>query len=113
MNSNLKGPFKLSKDEINRVVKGIGPGAYALGSLNSNELLIVKRIGRSDSDLNKRLHSYVGKYTYFKCDFFPSKKAAFEKECNLYHDFNPPDNKIHPDRPDDTSYSCPVDGCTL
>lgn len=38
-------------------------------------------------------------------------KAAFEKECALYHDFGGPqgqlDNEVHPARPEGTDWQCP------
>ena len=40
-----------------------------------------------------------------------TKKAAYELECQIYHDLEPVENIIHPDAPDGTSYSCPVSGC--
>ena len=47
---------------------------------------------------------------YYKARF-KIAKAAFEKECQNYHDFGGSkklDNKIHPDRPKDKDYECPV-----
>jgi hypothetical protein len=36
-------------------------------------------------------------------------KAAFEKECHLFHDFGETslDNKIHPARPSGSNWKCP------
>jgi hypothetical protein len=36
----------------------------------------------------------------------PSAKAAFDKECDLYHDFKPPDNKVHPARQKGANWTC-------
>jgi len=106
-NTGLNGPYKLDADTISKVVTKTSAGAYALGKSNSNGGLTVHRIGRSDGDVADRLGDYIGQYAEFKFDYFSSAKAAFEKECNLYHDFNPPDNDIHPDRPDGTELKCP------
>ena len=65
-------------------------------------------MGRSDKDLNDRLKDHIGEYGRFKFEYYGSAKAAFEKECHLYHDFTPQDNKIHPDRPDGSNWKCPV-----
>jgi hypothetical protein len=49
----------------------------------------------------------VGKYKRFKYGYASSAKAAFEKECKLYHDFEPRDNEVHPARPAGTNWECP------
>jgi hypothetical protein len=110
VSTGLFGSYPLTAESINRHVRGISPGAYALGYVNQKGIFNVVRVGRSDDDLNTRLHKYVGDYKSFKYGFFNTAKEAFEKECRLYHDFEPPDNKIHPDRPDGTNYCCPVCG---
>ena len=65
-------------------------------------------VGRSDKDVNGRLHDHVGSYKRFRFEYYGSAKASFEKECHLYHDFKPSDNKIHPDRPNGRDWECPV-----
>lgn len=105
--TNLTGPFALTFEEIARTVTKSLPGAYALGWVDANGVFHVNRVGRSDTDLPGRLRDYVGDYAYFKADYFPSAKAAFEKECRLFHDFQPTDNKLHPDRPSGSNWVCP------
>jgi len=107
MTTGLFGPHPLTKKGIDDAVEKGGIGAYALGSKSQEGGLIVERVGRSDFDLNNRLHDYEGQYTHFKYAFYPTKKAAYEKECELYHDFSPRDNILHPDRPTGTDYTCP------
>jgi hypothetical protein len=110
--TGLGGPYALTDEVINRVVSRTSPGAYAVGHVDTNDnTFYVEYVGRSDDDVNNRLHRHVGNYSSFKFGYFSTKKAAFEKECRLYHDFNPPDNKVHPARPAGTDYSCPVPGC--
>lgn len=110
--SGLFGSYPLSSESIDTVVKGCGAGAYALGYNNEDgSSFNIQRIGRSDTDLNARLHSYVGdKYQRFKYAFYDNAEQAFYKECRLYHDFSPSDNYIHPDKPKGTNYACPVCG---
>lgn len=105
--TNLTGPFALTFEEIARTVTKALPGAYALGMVDAQGVFRVERVGRSDTNLPGRLGDYVGDYTHFKADYFPSAKAAFEKECRLFHDFKPRDNKLHPDRPDGSNWTCP------
>jgi hypothetical protein len=113
-NTGLHGHHLLTEKEIDKVVRGTGPGAYALGH-EANGTFYVDYIGRSDSDLNGRLKQWASsKYMYFKYGFFDTAKAAFEKECRMFHDFGGTatlDNKVHPARPEGASYGCPVSGC--
>ena len=100
--------FTLNKDTISSVVTRVSPGAYALGTLNG-DTFYVAYVGRSDGDLAQRLKFWVGRYTHFKAGYSESPRAAFIKECNLYHDFGEHelDNKVHPDRPENSSWKCP------
>ena len=108
--SGLRGPFSLSGPSILSSVTNYGPGAYALGRTEGNTFLI-SYVGRSDTDVATRLQNWVGTYNEFKFDYFPSAQAAFEKECNLYHDFSPPDNTIHPAKPEGGYRLCLRCGC--
>jgi hypothetical protein len=116
MNTGLEGPFSLSHDSINAIVNLTQPGTYVLGRTNANNAFIVEYVGRSDTDLNGRLHYWVDSYSMFKASYFPSAEAAYCKECEIYHMFGGNqqlDNSIHPDRPDNTHWSCPVSNCYL
>jgi hypothetical protein len=107
--TNLHGPHDLEANTIDNVVRGIGPGAYALGR-DTPKSFIVEYVGRSDTDLSDRLKRWVGKkYPHFKYGFFPSAKDAFLKECNLFHDFGETslDNKVHPGRSEGSNWICP------
>jgi hypothetical protein len=98
-----EGPYELRPENFNTK---IGPGAYALGR-NEAGTFYVDYVGRSDSDLINRLKSWVGSYPYFKGAYYATPYEAFLKECKLYHDFNPRDNKIHPDRAKNANWQCP------
>jgi hypothetical protein len=111
-NTNLKGPYDLTYEEINRVVTLTSAGTYVLGYVNSDGRFVVQYVGRSDDDINRRLHEWIDKgYTSFKFDYFDTAKEAFGKECIIYHDFGGPEgelnNERHPERPDDTDWRCP------
>jgi hypothetical protein len=109
--SGLHGPHKLTTSNIDAVVVGTGPGAYALGATNSDGTFVISYVGRSDDDLNGRLKDWVKtKYPEFKYGFLDSPKAAFEKECHLFHDFGGTatlDNDVHPARPKGSNWKCP------
>jgi hypothetical protein len=108
-NSGLFGPYPLTEGGIDARANGKGPGAYALGRSGDDGTYYISYVGRSDSDLNARLKSHIGNYNEFKHAFYPSAKAAFEKECHLFHDFGETtlDNKVHPARPQGTDWKCP------
>ena len=108
--------YQLTDQRIDEVVTRVSPGNYGLG-YTSDSTFYVYYVGRSDDDVNDRLHKWVGKssnYKRFKFSYATSPKAAFEKECRNYHDFGGSkelDNKNHPQRPSGASWKCPV--CTI
>ncbi len=108
VSSGLNGPHILSNTEIDKAITRTSAGAYALGEI-INSVFNISYVGRSDTDVGKRLKDHIGKHPHFKFDYFGSPKSAFEKECNLFHDFGETnlDNKIHPDRPKDSGWKCP------
>jgi hypothetical protein len=111
-NSGLHGPHSLTAAGVSNNVKGIGPGAYALGNVNGQNQFVISYVGRSDDDLAGRLQQHVAlPYLYFKYGFYSSAKDAYEKECGLYHDFAPADNKVHPAKPKNSLLACPRCGC--
>ena len=109
---NMIGTFDLVSSQIEKNVTKISAGNYALGRLEDDNFIVLY-VGRSDSDLKNRLISWVGKnakYKKFKYSYADSFKAAFEKECNNYHDFGGKaklDNEVHPDRPENSGWKCP------
>jgi hypothetical protein len=105
--TGLLGPYTLTFDGIASAVARTSPGVYALGHTAADGTFRVHHIGRSDVDVSEKLRRYIGSDTTFKYGYLPSSKAAFEKECELYHDFRPPGNALHPDRPQGSSYECP------
>jgi hypothetical protein len=108
------GPYPLTETAIDKRVPIDEKGAYALGPLVKNGTRMqVLRVGRSDSDLNARLKAYLddpefADCTHFFFDLYTTKKAAFDAECFLYHDYDPPLNENHPGRPRGTDHCCPV-----
>ena len=104
--SGLMGPFKLTHDQIDLIVRRALPGTYALGRVASNKFHI-SFVGRSDSALKRELHKRVGRYVRFKFQFNVTAKASYDKECILYHNFLPPANKQHPRRSSGTKWNCP------
>lgn len=108
---DMQGPFDLDNTNIDAKITTTSAGNYALG-IEKNGTFFVSYVGRSDTDVNVRLKTWVGgKYLKFKFSYATSPKAAFEKECKNFHDFGGTeklDNDIHPDRPDNSEWKCPA-----
>lgn len=108
---NMDGPYLFNKDKVDEVVTRTSAGNYALGYVNDENTFIVQYVGRADIDVNARLKQHAGEpYKRFKFSYASSPKVAFEKECRNYHDFGESKklrNKIHPDRPKNSSWKCP------
>jgi len=105
--NGLRGPFALTDEAIDQEVSPAQPGAYLLEGSTDLINFHVDYVGRSDTDVNNQLHVHVGSYKRFRYEQCSSPQAAFEKECSLYHDFEPHDNPIHPQRPPGMQWKCP------
>ena len=111
----LEGPWDLDDQMVDREITRTSPGNYALGYEQEDGTFIVLYVGRSDDDLNDRLHDWTGKTKYksFKASSASSPTAAYEKECHNYHDFGGSEklyNDNHPDKPAGINVTCPVCG---
>jgi hypothetical protein len=110
---DMSAAYELTSKKIDEVVAKTSAGNYALGHVSDSPFR-VNYVGRSDDDVRGRLKQWVGSdYTSFKFSSALSARAAFEKECQNYHDFGGTeklDNKEHPGRPDGTSLKCPICG---
>jgi len=112
----MEGSFDFDLDTIDLNITKTSAGNYALGIINSeNNKFVVKYVGRSDDDLNCRLKKqferYGVKYKNFKYSYATSPKSSFDNECKHYHAFKPSGNILHPDRPTNSKWRCPV--CTI
>ena len=106
---DMKGSYELDSKTIDEKINKTSAGNYALGKIKDKSF-IVSYVGRSDSDVNSRLKDHVGKHPKFKYSYASSPKAAFQKECENYHDFGEDKklkNRIHPDRPENSDWKCP------
>ena len=110
---DMQGPYDFSSSEIDRVVTKTSPGNYGLGSSSEDrKTFYVRYVGRSDSNVNQELEARLTlRYAEFKFSYATSARLAFEKECRNYHDFGGSeelDNKVHPARPANSDWKCPV-----
>jgi len=103
----LRGPYLLS--EVSLRVQPASMGVYVL-SRNGTEKSYV---GRSDSDLQQRISNSAsqGNYVAFWFDYASSPMDAYKYECELYHEYDPPDNDVHPAVPPNANWRCPIQGC--
>jgi len=104
---NMKGPYDFTSKGINDNVMKKRLGNYVLGH-EKNGSFTVKYVGRSDTDINRRLHEELnvyGRLTSFEFSYAKTVKEAYLKECKNYHEFGGHKGKLindhHPDLPDD------------
>jgi hypothetical protein len=71
----MSGPYPLSDEAIDEALLRISPGNYALGYMDG-DLFVVFYVGRSDSDVRRRLHDWVGAPSRYE-RYAPSTKAPF------------------------------------
>ncbi len=105
--TGLLGPYRLNFDAIAAAITRDSAGVYALGYVSSEGKFCINHVGRADRDVRGRLLDCIGSATLFKFTYLPTSKAAFERECELFHDLSPPGNRVHPGRAPGTSWECP------
>jgi hypothetical protein len=104
--TGLNGPFPLKAREIDLEIDRKSAGVYVLDRSHDDGPFHISYVGRSDTDLNARLHEHGEKYLRFKFEYHSSAADAFSKECWLYHEFNPPSTIAHPPRPLGSGWKC-------
>jgi hypothetical protein len=107
LKTGLNGPYRLTFEGIESAVRQRSAGAYALGRITPSGSFSVNHVGRSDTDIAARLRDFIGSDSFFKFGYYPSSREAFEKECELFHDFRPPGTRVHPGRPVGSRWTCP------
>jgi hypothetical protein len=105
--TNLAGPYPLMFDTVHAVVPHGAPGVFALGYTGRDGAFYVNYIGRSDNDVRARLLDFIGSDVAFKFNHSKSAEEAFRRECEVFHAFRPPANRMHPSRPAFTDWKCP------
>lgn len=108
--------YPLTMDAVNAVVPDGIIGNYRKGRIEHGYFNVVY-VGRTDEEpLKERLlvhaRKHEGEGLYFHFREAKDAKDAYEKECYDYHLFGGKDgklaNKIHPDKPNETDYTCPI-----
>lgn len=104
----MEGPRSISR--VDTYVTKTSAGAYIL----SRDGKAVHYVGRSDTDLAKRIKSYANEglnYKFFWFEYTASPMQAYYLECEWWHKYAPLDNDNHPAVPPGTYWKCPVPGC--
>lgn len=106
--SGLHGPYILDDANIATAVTRRSPGAYALGRYTA-EGFALKWVGRSDIDVAGVLKAHIGTWPHFKFRYFDAPEMAFDKECEIFHDFlaHGLERHTHPVRATGTEWTCP------
>jgi hypothetical protein len=71
----MKGCYPLSHETIDQMVTRTSPGNYALGYMDGTTFMVFY-VGRSDSDVKRRLHEWVGAPSRYE-RYAPFAKAAY------------------------------------
>ena len=112
--SGLLGPYPLTEHNVKKHVTDAedwsSASVFALG-LTKHKSFYLRRVGHGDGDLAEILLSYIGQYSAFRFKFYRSTRTAYDKECQLYHEFKPKDNTAHPIKPRNTKFTCPLPSC--
>ena len=94
--TGLQGPYPLSFDAIDAAVRSKSAGVYALGHADAQGRFCHQSRRPIGQRPARRLLDYIGSERLFKYGYSASSQTAFEKECQLFHDFSPPGNRLHP-----------------
>jgi len=105
--SRMSFSYQLDRVTVEKFVPSGSIGNYLLYDGTSR----IRYVGRSDTDLQKRLLGHVDEppYKYFKSSYVASPEEAFYKECEQYHECLASGfllNKNHPDCPENMPHLC-------
>jgi hypothetical protein len=106
----LRGPYLLTFQEIVRLVRPRTAGVYSLGEMDGPSKFLISYIGAGFEDVRSDLLNRIGTAGRFKVALTPTPAAAFLRQCQLFHQFRPAGNFLHPERPAGTKLLCPLCG---
>ena len=105
--TSLHGPYRLDYDGVTSAICDDAAGAFALGYEHRDGSFRITLVGSTEEGLRQRLLDRIGSDQLFKFSIFATAEQAFHKECELFHDFRPPQNRFHPVRPSGKKWQCP------
>ncbi len=103
----LSGPHPISQAALYVYANAIGVYMFSVDGRS------IRYVGRSVNDLGDCIVRSAGeeRYTHFWFDYSTSPLQAYTYECELYHQYQPPDNTGHPAVPRGMNWRCPIQGC--
>ena len=103
------GPHPLTDADICAHVSGSLAGAYVLGFTVADGIFDVDFVGRSAADLRQKLLLHTPyRHPEFLFTYCRNETEAYERECELYHEFHPRDNLVHPSAPLSSDLRCRI-----
>jgi hypothetical protein len=84
----MSGSFPLTYESIDDELTTVSPGNYALGYLDGEDFNVFY-VGRSDSDLRRRLHQWVGTASQFD-RYASTAKASWGLRCRARYPVDAP-----------------------
>lgn len=120
LNSGLGKPMPLDEETIKKEVDNGGDwssaSVFVMGGIRKGSdgkpRFAIRYVRHVDGDLGAVLRQYIGSYKVFRFKFFRSTHNAYDRECEIYHKFNPRDNTDHPTKPKNTKFICPIPKCS-
>lgn len=107
----LSGVLPYTVAAIEDAVKKVAAGAYVLDPPDPREGVAVGFVGRSDTDLAEGLQRHVkAGYRRFAFTYTATAMDAYKKECQMWHEWKPAANPVHPVRPNGTDARCLICG---
>jgi hypothetical protein len=104
----VAGPFPLTQYSVEEHTREDWPAAYQLFRSRWGP---VRYVGRSDTDIRRRLLEHVreGEYSYFYVEHKRDPVEAFFRECGWwhYHRSTIENDEVHPARPRGYRDACP------
>jgi hypothetical protein len=121
LNAGLGKPMPLDEETIQQEVDDSegwsSASVFVLGGIRKGKdgkpRFQIRRVSHVDGDLAAELRKHIGSYKGFRFKFFRSTRNAYDRECQIYHDFKPRENIVHPIKPKNTKFTCPVPDCTF
>ncbi len=105
--SELNGPYRLVYDEITFFVRAASKGVYMLGQQGQSNRFLISYVGAGFTDVRSELLDRIGTASMFKIQLTQNADVTFRKQCDLFHQFQPSGNFVHPERPRGSSVQCP------
>lgn len=107
--------YPFYEETIDELIPPDTIGNYILGYRVGKSEIQIRYVGRSDTDLNRRLHEHLeDPYDAFMFNTQNTPEEAYIEECWNWHGCDGPqgrlENKIHPDKPEGCEATCPVCG---